>query len=198
MARLPRGYVTLGDAIALASQALADGGPAADGRLDAGRAVLRQLLIGGAVEAIVTPRRRKACAIPTALWSTDYAATMFDAGAAKFADGIGMSEGTVEGPVALPRRALAAALKERARRAAGAKPAGRAEILAAFERLCAEGLVSFGRGGLARAADTLAWSFPGYKAASIASIVRSAYAARRDAQVGAASSRPLKKARAPR
>ncbi len=180
MADLPSGYLTLDDAVAFASRSLAraNGGRRADENLAPGQAVLRQLLIGGAVQAIVTPRRRKARDVPMPLWSTEYSATMFATGAARFADGIGVGAAVIEGPVLVPRRALTLALKERSRRAA----AGRArppEIIAAFDRLCESRLVSFDRGGLARAAEALAWSFPAHKVATIRNIIRAAYAVRR-------------------
>lgn len=186
MTGFPRGYVMIGEAIVIASKALgrAEGGRATERTLAAGRAVLRQLLIGGTVEAIVLPRRRKARPVPVALWSTDYATTMFDTGAAEFADGIGASAGTIEGGVLVPRRPLAVALRQGSGRTSGARRAGRTEILAAFERMDGARLVRYERGGLGRAAEALAWSFPSHKAATIAGIIRSAYAARRDARAG--------------
>ena len=200
MASLPRGYVTLGDAVALAAKAHAGAtlGRAPEGDRAAGRAVLRQLLIGGAVEAIVMPRRRKARAVPMALWSTGYAATMFDTGAAEFSDSVGAAAGTIAGCVMVPRRALAAALREGSGRTGGTGRVGRAEILAAFQRLCEVRLVSFDRGGQRRAAETLAWSFPTHKAPTIAGIIRSAYAARRDAEAGGAAARPRTRNAPPR
>ena len=181
MADHPSGYVTLADAVAFASRSLAgaNGGRRSDENLAAGQSVLRQLLIGGAVQAIVTPRRRKSRTVPKTLWSTDYAATMFATGAARFADGVGVGAGVVEGPVLVPRRTLDSALKERSRRADAARRARPPEIIAAFDRLCEERLVSFDRGGLARAAEALAWSFPAHKVASIRNIIRAAYAMRR-------------------
>ena len=191
MTGLPRGYVTIGEAIAIASKALggAGDGGATERSLAAGQAILRQLLIGGSVEAIVSPRRRKARPVPVALWSTDYATTMFDTGAAEFSDGIGASAGTIEGGVLVSRRSLAAALLQRSGRTRGGRRAGRSEILAAFDRLDGARLVSYDRGGLARAAEALAWSFPSHKAATIAGIIRTAYAARRDAGEGEPASR---------
>ncbi len=191
MVSLPRGYVTLGDAVALAAKALADATrPPVEVDPASGRAVLRQILIGGAVEAIVVPRRRKPRAVPMALWSTDYAATMFDTGVAELSDSVGLSAGTIGGGVMVPRRALAAALRQEWARASGAGRAGRAEIVAAFERLCEARLVSFDRGGLGQAAEALAWSFPTHKAPTIAGIIRAAYAARRDRPRGSANACP--------
>ncbi len=190
-----QGYVTLDRAIVLASTALAGAAekPAGEEHFAAGRAVLRQLLIGGAVEAIVVPRRRKARVVPAALWSTNYADTMFDTGAAEFSDGAGASAGMIEGGVLVPQRVLAAALREEAWRASSIGRVGRIQILSAFEGLCRARLVSFERGGLARAAEALRWSFPSHKVATIAGIIRHAYAAHRDGQKGGAGSRPRTK-----
>ena len=199
MTGVRRGYVTIGEALDLTADALSggeDAGSPAD-RLAAGRAVLRQLLIGGAVEVIVQPRRRKARAVPVALWSTGYATTMFDTGAAEFTDGIGASAGTIKGGVMVARRPLVEALRERSRRADGAVRAGRREIITAFERMDEGRLVSYERGGLVRAAEALAWSFPSHQAATIAGIIRSAYGARRDAR-GGTTSRPRRGSTAPR
>ena len=153
-----------------------------------GQAILRQLLIGGSVEAIVSPRRRKARPVPVALWSTDYATTMFDTGAADspMASAPRRARSKAE---CVSRRSLAAALLQRSGRTRGGRRAGRSEILAAFDRLDGARLVSYDRGGLARAAEALAWSFPSHKAATIAGIIRTAYAARRDAGEGEPASR---------